>query len=290
MGEIVYLNGSLVPIESAFISINDRGFLYGDGVFETLPAYKKIPFRLNAHIERLYKSLKDLKINFSMSPEELRKAVFQVIRANDYDDAVVRITVTRGNSKRRNLNEDILTPNIIIKVSKYLPQPQNLYNQGVDTVIVEDIRGVYCNYKSLNFLPNIIAKESATANGAFEAIMVTRRGFVTEGATSNVFAVIDNIIITPPADKKVLDGTTRRAVIELAKGLEKRVEEDALIKQDLFAAGEIFLTSSLMGIMPVTKINKTPVGDGQVGSVTNQLQQTYRRFVDSWIEKVLASN
>ncbi|RJQ31775.1 MAG: branched-chain amino acid aminotransferase [Actinobacteria bacterium] len=290
MGEVVYLNGRIVPKDQALVSIDDRGFMYGDGVFETLRTYQKVPFRLGAHLNRLLDSLKALDIELSLTPQEIQKAVLETLRANDFDEAVIKITVTRGNSSKRGLFESGIKSNVIITASQLEPYSTDFYSRGVKVITVEDQRGGICNHKSLNYLPNVLARRSAEESQAFEAVMVTRRGFVTEGSVSNVFAVLDDIIMTPPADKKVLAGTTRQVVLELAKGLGFRLEEDALIKQDLFAASEVFLTNSLMEIMPVSQVDDSSIGDGRPGRLTSSLLENYRRFVDSWLDKVLTKS
>lgn len=283
MGKNVFLNGNIVDINKAVIPVTDRGFLYGDGIFETLRVYDGFPFQLKAHLKRLAFSAQQLGIVLP-SLEEIESNLKKLICSNGTKDGVLRITVSRGASKQRSLVEEDLKSNILIQTFD-LPQiPESNYSRGVNALSIEDNRGEICHFKSTNLLPNIVTKKLALQKNCFEAIMVSKRGFVTEGTTSNVFGVIDGNLITPPVGKKVLNGVTRQVIIKIADQYGIRVHEDALMGNELSIVSELFVTNSVIEIMPVTFINDNMISDGHAGKITTRLLNGYRTVINSWLK------
>lgn len=276
MGEITYVNGELKSTSEALISVQDRGLLYGDGLFETIRTYRKKPFQLEAHLDRLFWGARKIKMELKLSQAHLKQAILDTIEANDYPEAVVRLTVTRGIASERMKVSPDTKPTVIITCDKFKGYPRYYYESGADVITVTDTRGDLAMVKCLNFLPNALAKYEADRKGAFEAIFATRRGFVTEGAVSNIFVVLDGILITPPVGERVLPGITREIVLSLAKKDGLSTKEDAIMKEELPDAQEIFLTNSLIEIMPVTTLDGNMVGDGHPGPIAKKLHSDYK--------------
>ncbi len=286
MGANVYLNGQILPAESAKIGINDRGFLFGDGLIESFRTYKQAPFMLKSHLNRLEQSAKAVGINLP-DIEELKQATYKVIESNNIAEGKIRITVTRGNSVNNALYEDVASPNILITVED-LNAGGNFSSEqaGVKAISGEDKRSLVSEHKNSSMLASIVSYRQALERGAFDMIQITRRGFVTEGLRSNVFIVLDGILLTPPVSKRVLPGITRQIVINMAQRNGIKVEEDAIVGQDLPDAEEIFLTNSIREIVPITTLNNAPIASGQVGKITNTLQKGYKMLVNSWLDKM----
>lgn len=287
MGNNVYLNGQILPIEKAKISVNDRGFLYGDALIETLRTYKSVPFMLKSHLSRLLESAQILDFKIG-ALEEYKDAVYNLIRANGIEEAVIRITLTRGDSQERNLVEIPDRPNLLISMMPLDTEEIARSQSGVLAISGEDRRSTYSKYKTSSMMPSIMAYKQAKDNGAFDIIQIIPRGFVTEASRCNVFVIIDGMILTPPVDNRVLPGVTRKLVIDIAKRNNLKVEEDAVMGQDLATAEEIFLTNSLYEVVPVISLNNKPIADGQKGPITQQIQKAYRTLVDAWLEQVFA--
>lgn len=287
MGSNVYLNGEILPIEKAQISVADRGFLYGDGLSEAIRFYKRAPFMLKSHLNRLQQSAADLGISLA-SNEELKQATFKVIAANDIDEGSLRLTVTRGNSIAKSLYEEIEKPNILISISPLDLEQIARCHSGVKAISGEDVRSAISNHKNTSMLASVISYKQVLEKNAFDMIQITRRGFVTEGLRTNVFVVLDGILLTPPVSKRVLVGVTRQTVINIAQRNGIKVEEDAIVGQDLQGAEEIFLTNSLREVVPVTSLNNQPIASGQIGPITSQIQKAYRLLIENWLQQVFA--
>lgn len=288
MGKNVYLNGQILPAEKAMISVSDRGFLYGDALFETLRTYKKVPFMMKSHINRLIESANELGIN-SFDYDYYKKAVYSVIESNDISEGVVRITLTRGSSIQRSLYEDIENPNLLISINSLEQELIEKTKLGVKAISAEDKRSLISKHKNNSMLPSVLTYKQAQEKNAFDAILVTRRGFVTEGLRSNVFIVLDNILLTPPVSNRVLPGITRNIVINIARNNGLKFDEDGIVGQDLSAAEEIFLTNSLYEVIPVLSLNSEPVAGGRIGNITSTVQKGYSMLVENWLDKIFAS-
>ena len=288
MGKNVYLNGKIIPADEAKISVNDRGFLYGDALFETLRSYKKAPFMLKSHLTRLLESAQEIGFSMNIDAEAIKKAVYEVVEANDIEDGSLRITLTRGDSEKRALYEQLEQPNLLVTLTSLNTDDINSAGTGVKAISGSDKRSAVSNHKNNSMLASVMSYKEAMEKNAFDMIQITKRGFVTEGTRSNVFIVLDGILLTPPSDNYVLPGITRKVVLNIAQKNGIKVEEDAIVGQDLPHAEEMFLTNSLYEIVPVTSFNEEPIANGSKGEITQKVQNAYKMLVDHWLEQIYA--
>lgn len=276
---LVYIDGEFVPESEAKISVLDHGFLYGDGVFEGIRAYKGVVFKLREHIDRLYDSAKFLKIEIPMSKEDLIEAILETIRKNGLKDCYIRVVVTRGIGDLGLDPRKCGKPSIIIIAKPMGP----LLGKKTVSLIISSIRrdGVDATNhqaKSLNYLNSILAKLEAINAGADDAIMLDNRGFVSEATGENVFIVKNGKIMTPPPSSGVLLGITRNCIIELAKRLGYEVAERELTPFELLTADEIFLTGTAAEIVPVESINGRKIGMRVPGPITERLIEEFEKL------------
>lgn len=280
MDEIVYLNGSLVPLEQAWISVRDYGFLYGYGLFETVRAYNGHPFRLDEHLERLAAGAAQLGI--AVDTAVLKEAVATTIQANRLREARIRLAVSLGEG---GLTPDPTTagpPTVLVLASQYQPHPEEVYRRGFCAIISSSLvfsRSPLAGLKTANYLPNLLARREAKAAGADEAIRLNERGLVAEAAMSNIFLVRAGTLLTPGVESGLLPGITRRLVLELAAELGIQTTEADITPEALLSADEAFLTGSLLEIMPLTVVADKTIGNGQPGPVTRRLMAAYRQLV-----------
>jgi branched-chain amino acid aminotransferase len=278
----VYINGELVPKEEARVSIFDHGFLYGDGLFETMRAYRKKIFRLDHHLQRLFLSLEYLKFPIPFNFDSLKEAIFKTLEANRLEDAYIRLNVTRGEGATVPDPATCESPNLIIITREYLPYSPALYQNGYRGKVVSMRLSPHAptvNMKTINFLDHIIAKMEAKDSGFNEGILVNTEGLVTEGTVSNIFVVKGDILSTPAKESGLLPGVTRQAVLEIAEAQKMRAEEGKITLKQLSEADESFLTNSLIEIMPLVEVDGNPVGKGTPGPVTKKLMRSYEELV-----------
>ena len=274
----VYLNGRLVPYARALVSVEDRGFLFGDGIYEVIRCYRGVPFRLNDHLTRLAHDAARLRIPFRQSRRVLTDAVRATLAANRLDqlEASVYIQLTRGSSPRTHAFPNPAHPTLVIITRPFRGLPAELRTRGARARSAPDVRSGYVALKSLNLLPNILAKQEAHDQGVYETIFV-RDDIVTEGASTNVFAMIKNRLRTHPANDHILAGVTRQVVLELARRLRIPMAERAFTLRELLRADEVFLTASLSEIMPITHIDRKRIGPGRPGPITLRLWEAFQR-------------
>jgi len=282
---VVQLNGRFVPSQRAQISVLDRGLLYGDGLFETLRAYQGRPFALDAHLGRLQESADFL--GFVVPRRPWRRDIESLLKKNGFlaSDAWVRITVTRGVGTRGLLPPARPRPALMAMAGRLDPAIARVQRFGAHVALLPFARhGFLAEHKVLSYLPGVLGKVMAARHQAFEGLFVNADGFVTEGTTTNVFAWRGKRLSTPPI-AGILPGITRRMIIELATADGIRVAEQPLRVDDLLDADEVFLTSSLAEVVPVTAVNARNIGDGAVGRRTQHLQEVYRQMVDQDLAK-----
>ena len=275
----IYLNGKLVPEEDAVVSVFDHGLLYGDGIFEGIRIYNGKVFRLDDHIDRLFKSAKAICLNMPLTHEELVKAVIETCKANDISDGYVRLIVTRGVGGL-GLNPYLCNePQVIIIASEIQLYPPELYETGMNVVTVGTMRNqveaLNPRIKSLNYLNNVMAKIEAINAGVLECIMLNPQGFVAEASGDNIFVIRDKMLLTPPTWCGALEGITREVVMELAPKCGLTVKEDVLTRYDLYIADEMFLTGTAAEIISVVNVDKREIGSGKPGPLTKQLLELY---------------
>ncbi len=282
----VYLNGRFLKESEAAISVFDRGFLYGDGVFETMRSYGGCIFRLDRHLQRLFRGLEALRIRIPVTAADLARAVYGLLDLNGLADAYVRLTVSRGTGGRGIDMSGCDSPTTVITAGEFVPQPEEFYLRGVKVCVSRGRRN--CRppadspVKSLNFLNNILARQEASRRGAFEALLLNHEGYLTEGTVSNLFFVSRGVIFTPSTETGILEGITRRTVIEAAGQEGIPLEEGLFRTGDLDRADEVFLTNSLVEILPVGDVDGKIFGPGPV---TRRLMLAYRRIVKRETER-----
>ena len=270
----VWLNGEFVTRETATVSAFDRSFLYGDGLFETIRAYGAVPFKLAEHLGRLGASAEALGI---VAPHGLADAVAGLIEKNGLSDAYVRITVSRGIHAGALASDEPVAPTALIEAKPLHPYPAELYERGATLTVSSlshDSASPLRRHKTTSYLASILAKREAKERGADEALLLDPAGDVAEGATSNVFCVRGGELLTPPLDLNILPGITRAAVIGLAREAGVTVREERFGLAALASANEVFLTNSLMEVMPVRFVDDHAFSPAP-GPVTQSLAAAY---------------
>lgn len=275
---IGYLNGSYLAQEEIKISPNDRGFLFGDGVYEVIRAYRGKFFQAAEHLTRLRRSLHELEIA-DVDTEELRQVAGELLTRNglEKNDATVYIQVTRGAAPRRHAFPDPSTPPTVYVTVSTFNAPTKKSENGVQVILVPDIRWARCDIKSIALTPNVLANQRAVECGAEEALFV-RDGIITEGSHSNFAAVFHGELQTHPKTNQILAGITREVALELAHDLGIPVKEFPIFEEDIHYADEAMLFSTSNEVMPVVQVGNVPVRDGKPGPLTRQLQRAFSAF------------
>ena len=273
----VYLNGNYLPLEQACVPVLDRGFIFGDGVYEVIPVYGRKAFRLEHHLQRLKDSMRAVRLDNPHSDEEWTTIINSVVDRNDGGDQSIYLQITRGVASRDHSFPSDAIPTVFVMSNLFAMVPSEQLEHGVSAITLDDIRWQYCSIKSIALLPNILLRQQAVEQGAAEAILV-RNNEITEGAASNVFIVKNEVIITPPKTDCLLPGITRDLVVEQAYEHDMPVEETIITLEDLLVADEIWLTSSTKEILPVTQLNSQTVGTGTPGAVWKQMYGLYQDY------------
>lgn len=274
---IVYLNGQFVPATEARVSVDDRGFLFADGVYEVIRLYDGQPFLAEPHLRRLADGLAAIRMSAACI-DDVRNALRRLIDENQLrqGDATVYIQVTRGAAPRRHSFPDAGTlPTVFVTAKPFRQHPATCWDDGIAAITVPDTRWSRCDIKSIALLPNVLANQMAKENGAFEALFV-RDGVLIEGSHSNLAGVLDDEIVTYPVCNYILPGITRQFVLDMAREMGFAVREGAIRIEDLPRVQELFLTGTTTEVMPITRLDGRPVGDGRPGAVARRLQQGYR--------------
>lgn len=281
MATLVNLDGVLVSPEDARVSVFDRGFLYGDSVYEVIRTYGGRPFELGRHLERLEGSAARIALPLPWSRERFAAELSRTLAADGNAESQVRLIVTRGAGEL-GLDPALAARPLVLLISTPLhPPPPEAYRDGVKAQLVGVRRGeVDPRAKTGNYLANLLALKAAREHGAYEALMVDGRGHVTEGTQSNVFVVKDGVLRTPPVEAGILEGVTRAMVLEVARAQGIPCEETPLLPDDLLAADEAMVTGSVRELVPVVRLgvdgDERPVGDGRVGPVVKRLAAAFR--------------
>jgi branched-chain amino acid aminotransferase len=284
MEQLVYINGEIVSRDKAQISVFDRGLLYGYGLFETMRSYNGHVFCLDRHIARLMNSAGILGIRDALEPQKLETGVLRILKANGIDDARIRLTVTAGEGNRGLTLPSAGRLNIIITVEDLILPSPDAYSKGLCTSIVSIRRNSespLCRMKTLGYLENMIAHAEAIAAGSDEAILLNCDGEVAESSASNIFIVESGRVITPPIDAGILPGITRSVVIDLAAKIGVKLVQEAVSVERLMNAEEVFITNSIIEIMPIVAIDGRPMGSGSRGKVTELLAGEYKKLTVS---------
>lgn len=277
----VWINGKFFYSDKARVSIFDRGFMYGDGVFETMRSYAGLVFKLDEHLNRLFWCLNIIKIKLPFSRKYLKDAVYKSLRANKLSSSYIKITITRGEGRFGIGYKDLFFPNVVIAAKNFDGYPDWVFERGLSAKItgIQNEESVISKIKSLNYLPYILARLNAKDMGFDEAILTNTKGRITEAATSNIFLIKKDNIVTPSIDSGILHGITRGIIIRIAKKLGFHVKEKFISRRELLDADEVFLTNSLAEVLPVTKVDSKRISSGKVGAITKLLHISYQKQV-----------
>lgn len=284
MSDIVYLNGKFMPIEDAYIPVLDRGFIFGDGVYEVIPVYSQQPFRLAEHLRRLQYSLDKVRITNPHSEAEWTRLAGEIIQRNTGEDQSVYLQVTRGVAKRDHAFPKDTKPTVFMMSSPLVTPAPALVESGVACITAQDYRWLNCDIKSVSLLGNCLLRQLSADAGATETILF-RDGQLTEASSSNVFVVRDGVLLTPPKDHLVLPGITYDVVLEIARAREFQLEVRAVTEAEVRNADEIWVTSSTKEVLAVTTLDGKPVGDGKPGTLFRRMHALYQAFKKDHMRK-----
>ena len=278
----LFLNGKMVDEKDAKVSVFDHGLLYGDGVFEGIRSYKKLVFKLNDHLDRLYESAHTLMLKIPYTKRQLQDAVIKTLKVNGLSDAYIRLVVTRGPGDLGLDPKKCKHPTVFIITGKIVLYPEKIYREGMAIATVPTRRNIpealNPQLKSLNYLNNVLAKIEANNAGVVEALMLNQDGLVAECTGDNIFIVKDKTLMTPPPYLGLLRGITRDTVMSLASKRKLAVQEAALTRHDLYNADECFLTGTAAEVVPVVKIDGRVIGTGKPGEKTRQLMGDFHKL------------
>ncbi len=273
--QIVYLNGTFTPIEEARIPVLDRGFIFGDGIYEVVPVYGGRPFRLPHHLRRLARSLSAIGIDNPMDEAGWSGLVAELVSRHPWPDQFIYMQITRGVARRDHAFPKGVQPTVFAMASAFVAPAPELREQGLAVITRPDDRWLHCDIKSVSLLGNVLAKQAAVEAGAAESVMF-RDGMLTEGSSSNIWVVRGGRVLGAPTDHLVLEGIRVGLMAELcaSQGIEHELRR--ITRDEVFAAEELMLSSATREILPITRIDGQPVGDGRVGPVYKRLYQAYQ--------------
>jgi branched-chain amino acid aminotransferase len=281
---IVMIDGAIVPPELAHVSVYDRGFLFGDGVFEVLRTYRGAPFAIDEHIARLRRSAEKVLIALPVDEPALRNEITSAVRASDNEESYVRVVLTRGTGPLSLDPDTAIRPLRVVLVAPLVSPPAHAYAAGIRAVLVHTRRTTdetaAAGAKVSNYLASLLAVREAKMRGGDEALIVDAHGNVVEGATSNVFVVREGLVATPPEEAGILAGITRAYIVQAAKDLGIPCEERALPVAEIFDADEVFVTSTIRELLSVAHVDDRSIGIGSPGPIARALYRQFRRAVE----------
>ncbi|MFZ2540744.1 MAG: D-amino acid aminotransferase [Gallionella sp.] len=275
----IYLNGQYMPIEEAKISVLDRGFIFGDGVYEVIPVYSGKAFRLGSHLLRLQHSLNGIKLANPHSEAEWTTIIRTLIEKNAAQDQYLYLHITRGVAKRDHaFPNPPVKPTVFMMSNPLLTPPAALLQSGVGAVTAPDNRWLRCDIKAIALLPNVLLRQMAIDAGCAETILIRDNKFMTEGSASNIFVVKNGKLLAPPKDNLMLPGITYDVVLEIATANHIPHEVRRIAAAEVFDADELLLTSSTKEVLAITTLDGKPVGTGKPGEMFAKLHQLYQDF------------
>lgn len=275
---IVYLNGEYVRLGDAKISVLDRGFIFGDGIYEVVPAYRGKPFRMAGHLARLERSLAAIDIHVDLTRDDWQALVQDMLARSGMDDCMVYIQVTRGVAKRDHGFPNNTKATVFCMVSPFKRPGADVRDHGMSAVGITDIRWLRCEIKSVSLLGNVLAKQHAVDAGVDEVVQF-RDGFMSEGASCNIWLVKDGVLLAPPRSNLILEGIRYGLMEELAEKAGIRFEARPISRQEVENADELMLTSATKEVLPVTNYDGKPVGNGLPGPVYTALRAGYDQAI-----------
>lgn len=277
MAQTVYLNGKFLPIEEAAIPVLDRGFIFGDGVYEMIPVYSRHAFRLQEHIRRLEQSLGTLRIENPHTEAEWQSLLLELIDRNESEDQSLYLQVTRGPAPRDHAFPAGAKPTVFMMSNPLIVSTREQYEQGIAAISTQDIRWDRCDIKAISLLPNVLMRQMAVDAGAVEAVMF-RDGILTEGAASNILAVEAGVILAPPKDHHMLPGITYDLILEMAAANDIPVEIGYFDEARIRAADELWITSSTKEVLAIVTLDGQAIGNGKPGPMFRRMYQLYQDY------------
>lgn len=281
----IYIDGRFVPEEEAKISVFDSGYLYGDGIFEGIRAYNGRVFRLEEHIDRFYDCARAIGLKLAQTKEEMCEIVASTCAQNDMKDAYIRLVASRGVGDMGLNPATKKNPTIVCIACQIALYPEEQVKKGINVIVAATRRNygevLAPQIKSLNYLPNIMARLEAHNAGAVEAICMSREGYVAECTGDNIFIIKDGVVKTPHPGIGILLGITRKAVMDIVRGMGKETQETFMNRFDLYTADEIFVTGTAAEVVPVSRLDGREVGNGCIGPITGAIREKYAAMVNT---------
>lgn len=280
----IYLNGIFMPVEEAQVSVLDRGFIFGDGVYEVIPVYSRKAFRLEEHLRRLQHSLDGIRLANPHSNDEWALLINQLIARNAGEDQSLYLHITRGVAKRDHaFPTPPVVPTVFMMSNPLSTPPAELLASGIACITAPDNRWLRCDIKAIALLPNVLLRQMAVDAGCAETVLIRQaamngEAFLTEGAASNIFVVKNGTLLAPPRDNLMLPGITYDVVLELAAANGITHEVRRIAAAEVFAADELLLTSSTKEVLAITQLDGKPVGTGKPGAMFAKLHRLYQNF------------
>ncbi len=278
MPEIAYVNGRFLPLDQATIHVEDRGFQFADGVYEVIRTYRGKPFALDEHLARLDRSQAGIYLKPPLTTAQWRDLIAEALQRAGFAESVVYIQVTRGRAPRHRRMPADAQPTMVLTVRELPAPPARLLADGASVITVDDIRWARCDLKCVALLPGVLAYEQAHAAGADDALFVEADGSVSESTAGNLFVIQGDRVRTPPLGPKLLPGITREKFIATARAIGLPCDEAVVMKSDLVAATEMFLTSTTVEMVPVVRVDGQVVGSGRPGPLTKRLRNEFHRL------------
>lgn len=285
MPNLALIQGRIVPLKDARVPVEDRGFQFGDAVYEVIRTYGGRPFALSMHVARLRRSARAVDLPVPWDDERLTRWISRLIRRSGFREAKIYVQVTRGEAPRNHPYPAVVRPALVMTVRRLVAPDPALHARGIRAVTLPDPRWARCDVKTVNLLANVLAREEARRRGVDDAIFV-RDGFVAEATAANVFAVMKGRLVTPPEGPLILSGVTRACLIELAREAGIPVAERRMAARDLRRADEIFLTGTTVEVLPIVRLDGKRVGSGKPGPMVLMLLREWRGAVSAgrWMQ------
>jgi D-alanine transaminase len=274
---MVFLNGKVLPIDEAKIPVLDRGFIFGDGVYEVVPVYSRVAFRLEEHLARLERSLGEIAIRNPYSRAQWRDIIYRIVDAQSFDDQGVYFQVTRGVAKRDHAFPKNVEPTVFVMANPLVPPPSEQVEKGGRAITAQDNRWLRCDIKSISLLGNCLLRQLSAEAGATETILF-RDGHLTEASSSNVFIVKGGTVVTPPKGNLILPGITYDVVVELAQANGVALQLREVAEAEVRSADEVWVTSSSKEVFPIVELDGRAVGDGRPGPAFRRMYRLYQDF------------
>ncbi|MEP3245938.1 MAG: D-amino-acid transaminase [Sneathiella sp.] len=283
MSRIAYVNGQYLPHNHASVHIEDRGYQFADGIYEVIPIVSGKMIDEDGHLDRLWRSMGELRMEEPMKRHPMKLVMREVLRRNNIETGLIYMQVSRGVAPRDHPFPLDAHPSLVMTAKRTSPEKsEQKAEEGVAVITVPDIRWKRCDIKSVSLLPNILAKQEAVENGAYEAFQVDEDGFVTEGSSTNAWIVDQSgTLITRPTNNEILAGVTRATLLKLLEENDLKVDIRAFSEEELLSAREVFLTSSSSYVQPVVKVNDAVIGNGKPGSISTNLRNVFKEYMEN---------